>query len=108
MVVSRLSSHMVLLAGTDPGDHYCWKERLPIRCLVVGQQVVLVRLSSLSFGKQTGIIVHQVPHHIVGCPGELMAHRLDGHDLVRPGHLSLIVAPYCLMEPPGKLGSLDV
>jgi len=37
-----------------------------------------------------------------------MAHRLDGHDPVRPGHLSFIVAPYRLVESPGKLCGLDV
>ncbi len=54
------------------------------------------------------VVVHLIPHHVVGRPGQLMAQCLYSDDPVRFGHLLLLVGPYRLVEPPGKLRSLDV
>src|SRR5512135_1776972 len=85
-------------------------ERLPIRWFGYkpttkpGSPLPLVPLPE----QTRGIVIHLVPHHIVGRPGQLMAHCLYGDDPVCLGHLLLIVVPYRLVEPPGKLCSLDV
>ena len=54
------------------------------------------------------VVVYVIPHDIVGCPGELVAYRLDSHDPVCPCQLLFIIAPYCFMKPPRIVGSLNV
>lgn len=54
------------------------------------------------------VVVYGIPHDIVGCPGELVAYRLDSHDPICPCHLPFIVASYHFMKPSGKVGSFNV
>jgi len=54
------------------------------------------------------IVIHPIPHDIVGRPGELMAYCFDSHHLVRLCTLSFIVPLYPFVMPSGKMGRFQV
>src|SRR5271157_141733 len=98
---------LLMLSGED--RFAMWGAAANLGGVVTSQQLNMVHRSPSYLCEQTRrIVVHLIAQHVVGCPGELMAQRLDRHDPVRLGHLLLIVAPYRLVEPAGSLGGFDV
>ena len=85
-------------------------ERLPIRCVVMSQQIRPGSpLPFFSLHEQAClVVVHPIPHDIVGRPGELMAYCLDGNDLVRLCTLSFIVPLDPFVMPSGRMGRFKV
>ena len=47
-------------------------------------------------------------HHVKTCSGSLVGHRLVGHRHVGVGLLPLVIALYCQVEPPGKVGRFRI
>jgi len=85
-------------------------ERLPIRCVVMSQQMLPGSpLPFFSLHEQACLVlIHPIPHDVVGRPGELMAYCFDGNDFVRLHTLSFIVPLYHFVMPSGRMGRFKV
>src|SRR5512139_1010022 len=83
-------------------------ERLPIRCVGMSQQ--MLPGSPLPFlslhEKACLVVIHPIPHDVVGRRGELMAYCFDGNDLVRLCTLSFIVPLYHFVMPSGDMRNI--